>query len=315
MLQSCGGLDDNEFIDADEQARLDDADIIDYLETNGISATKNETTGIYIRKDVSNSSGENGNGKICGIYYTASILGQEPFDEHTEADGESILMKQGGNAVIPIGMDFVVGLMSVGETFTFYLPSQEAYGQFTFADIIPANALIEMTVTLDRIYSESELLSLETSTIDDFIEENDLNDLDENPVGEVETLATGVRFKLLNNGQGSDAPATNQVVGVKYKGSFLDGKIFDQTQGEDLLRYRFGTNAVIAGFDAGVAKLEEGDKCLVIIPSNSAYAQSVRVVPPFIKPSLISNMIIPGYVDSIDPYSILLFEIELIEIQ
>lgn len=315
LLQACGGLDDNDFIDSDELARRDDVTINNFLSDNNITAERDGGTGIYYTVDVENNAGESGSGKICGIYYKVSLLEGESFDEHNPTDGESILLKQGSNAILPFGLDFGLNLMNTGETFTFYLPSKYAFGGLGFSNIVPGNSILKLEVTLDRVMNAVDLLQLETAIIDEFIEDNELNDLDKNPVDEVQSLNSGVRFKKLQEGTGTEAPQTGQRVGVSYKGTFLDGKIFDETTEDVIFRYNFDRQEVIPGFDQGIGQLKLGEKGLIIIPSNSAYGQSVRVIPAFFKSDLITNRIIPGYVGSIDPYSILLFEIELKEIQ
>ncbi|MEL7145020.1 MAG: FKBP-type peptidyl-prolyl cis-trans isomerase [Bacteroidota bacterium] len=314
FLISCGGLDDSEFLDSDEIARLDDATITDFLAANNITAQKDEDTGIYYTVDTANESGASAVGKICGVYYEASVLGGNTYDEHTDADGESLLMKQGSSAIVPVGLDFGLSLMREGETYTFYLPSQRSYGGFSVSSLIPANAVIQIVVTVDRVLGEVDVLDLETDAIDDYIEANNLNDTDENPVEQVQTLATGVRFKLLVEGSGTTLPQVNQTVSVFYRGSFLNGEIFDQTD-NNAFTFPYNSQSVIGGFFEGTGLLNEGDKALVMIPSNSAYGESVRVIPDLLKNDLILNNIIPGYAGSIDPYTILLFEIEMVNIQ
>ena len=315
FLGACGGLDDNNFIDADELARMDDEAIRSFLSDNNITAEKDEDTGIYYTRDVENPTGEQASSKICGIYYSASLLGGVTYDEYSAGDGPSLLMKQGSQAIVPIGLDFGLSLMKQGETFTFYVPSQFAYARFSVSNLIPANSIIQIEVTVDRVLGEVDILEMETEIIDQFIEDNELNDLDQNPLEEVETLPTGVRFKLLEEGSGTAFPDLNQTVFVRYKGTFLDGQIFDQTVENATFQFTYTSQSVISGFFEGVGKLNEGDKALVIIPSNSAYGEGVRVIPDLLTNDLISNNIIPGYTASIDPYTILLFEIELVTIQ
>ena len=313
ILSSCG-LDDNDFVDSDELARQDDATISDFLNANNITAEKDDATGIYYTRDVENASGASADGKIVGIYFTASVINGSVYDEYTEEDGESLLMKQGSNAIVPVGLDFGLSLMREGETFTFYIPSQRAYGGFSFSTILPPNAVILIEVTLDRVLGEVDVLDLESDQIDEYIDENNLNDLDENPLEEVETLATGVRFKLLAEGAGTTTPQLNQTVSVFYKGTFLNGEIFDQAN-TNAFSFQYNSQSVISGFFEGVGRLNEGDRALVIIPSNSAYGESVRVIPDFLANDLVINGIIPGYAGSIDPYTVLLFEIEMLNIQ
>lgn len=314
FLVSCGGIDDNDFVDSGEIARQDDATISEFLTDNNITAEKDEDTGIYYTRDVENASGAEAEGKICGIYYTANVVNGAVYDEYTEEDGESLLMLQGSSAIVPVGLDFGLSLMKQGETYTFYVPSQRAYGGFSVSTILPPNAVIQIQVTVDRVLGEVDVLEMESEIIDNYIEENELNDLDANPLEEVETLATGVRFKLLQEGAGTELPEVDDFVSVFYKGTFLNGDIFDQTN-SNTFDFNYSSSSVISGFFEGTGLLNVGDKGLVILPSNSAYGESVRVIPDLLTEDLVNNGIIPGYTVSIKPYTVLLFEIEMVNIQ
>ncbi len=314
LLQQCGGLDDNDFIDSDQLAREQNIAILNFFADNNI--TGEEQVGdspIYFVREISNTDGEETSSAVCGIYYTASVLDGEVFDSHLPEDGESILLRQGVNAILPVGLDLGIAQMKEGETFTFFIPSALGYGGFEFPQI-PANSIIKILVSVDRVLNEVDRLNEEIALINDFVESNELNDLEQNPLSEVRILSSGERYKTIVAGSGSARPLQNQVVSLTYTGSFLDGDVFDATEGDAFFTYSFGNNQVIPGFDNGVGQMVLGERALVIIPSNSGYGASVRVIPAFAKEEFINNRIIPSFVQAIDPYEIIMFDMNLREI-
>jgi FKBP-type peptidyl-prolyl cis-trans isomerase len=89
--------------------------------------------------------------------------------------------------------------------------------------------------------------------------------------------------------------AGNKVT-VKYKGSFLDGKVFDQTkEGQPDFVFNVGAKMVIPGWDEGLQLMKEGETCRLLIPWNLGYGEfGSGPIPPF---------------------SSLLFDIELVKVE
>ena len=302
---------DNDFLDADELADAEDDILQTFFIDNDISASL-DTSGIYYVVDTANSAGESALGQVVSIYYTAWILNGSLFDEHTEDDGDAVIMEQGANAIWPIGLDDGLALMREGETFTFYLPSAKAYSFFQFSTLIPSNSIVVFQVTVDEVQSIVERLTEETNIINTYVADSALNDLDLHPTDSVERLNSGVWYKTLVRGSGSVNPQNNDLVSVQYIGTYLeDGTIFDQTTGSSTFDYPFNNNLVIPGFDAGIGNMVVGERAMVIMPSNVAYASSVRCIPAYFKSEFVAAGIIPGYSLLIDPFDILIFEIEL----
>jgi len=60
-------------------------------------------------------------------------------------------------------------------------------------------------------------------------------------------------------------------VRIHYTGTLTDGSVFDTSQGRDPLEFQVGVGHVIAGLDAALMGMSEGDKKVVDIPCDQAY--------------------------------------------
>ena len=111
---------------------------------------------------------------------------------------------------------------------------------------------------------------------------------------EVLETASGLQYQILNKGEGSVHPSSSSVVTVHYHGTLLDGTVFDSSvdRNESI---SFPLNRVIRGWTEGVQLMVVGDKFKFFIPSRLAYGNSAT--------------------GNITPGSLLIFEVELLEIQ
>ncbi|SEJ66776.1 FKBP-type peptidyl-prolyl cis-trans isomerase [Pseudomonas sp. NFR16] len=106
----------------------------------------------------------------------------------------------------------------------------------------------------------------------------------------VRQLADGILMTELAPGNGPK-PDINGRVQVKYVGKLPDGTIFDQSQQPQWFRL----DSVIAGWTTALVDMPVGAKWRLVIPSAQAYGAE-------------------GAGDLIDPYTPLVFEIELIAV-
>lgn len=93
-----------------------------------------------------------------------------------------------------------------------------------------------------------------------------------------QSTASGLHYIITQEGTGPN-PTIQSTVTVRYKGYFLDGSVFDQTQGTETTSFLLG--GVIEGWQECVPLLKKGGKGTFWIPSALAYGPSGRgSIPP-----------------------------------
>lgn len=104
---------------------------------------------------------------------------------------------------------------------------------------------------------------------------------------------SGLQYEVIKMGKGPKPSATDRVR-VHYHGTLIDGTVFDSSveRGEPIT---FGLNQVIAGWTEGVQLMPVGSKFRFYIPQELGYGAREA--------------------GSIPPYSTLIFEVELLDIE
>ena len=102
---------------------------------------------------------------------------------------------------------------------------------------------------------------------------------------EVPPMENGMYYIVQQTGAGPFVAAGDTVI-IHYEGHFLNGKYFDSTRRRnEPLQFVYGHQLqVIGGLEKAIGKMREGDKALVIIPSEQAFGADGSVegiVPPF----------------------------------
>ena len=104
----------------------------------------------------------------------------------------------------------------------------------------------------------------------------------------VDTTASGLQYTIIAEGEEYKVQP-NDTVWVNYKGTLLDGTVFDEN--EDT---QFIANRVIRGWTEGLGLLGEGGKAILYIPSDLAYGERGN--------------------QAIEPNSTLIFDVEVIKV-
>ncbi|MDA3881855.1 MAG: FKBP-type peptidyl-prolyl cis-trans isomerase [Bacteroidales bacterium] len=109
---------------------------------------------------------------------------------------------------------------------------------------------------------------------------------------DIQVTSSGLQYKIIKAGNGQQPTAKDKVT-VHYKGSLLDGTEFDSSykRGKPAT---FGVTQVIPGFSEALQLMSPGAHYIVYIPQELAYGSRST--------------------GQIEPYSTLIFEIEMIEI-
>lgn len=108
------------------------------------------------------------------------------------------------------------------------------------------------------------------------------------------TTESGLQYKVITEGKG-EKPAANSTVKVNYRGTLIDGTEFDSSYSRNEPT-TFRVNQVIKGWTEALQLMPVGSKWMVYIPQELAYGTN-------------------GAGDLIKPFSALIFEVELLEIQ
>jgi FKBP-type peptidyl-prolyl cis-trans isomerase len=108
----------------------------------------------------------------------------------------------------------------------------------------------------------------------------------------VVVLSDGLMYRVIASGKGKSPKPTDKVR-VIYKGTLMDGSVFDQTPAGQTSE--IDLNKAIAGWREALPLMKEGDKWEVVIPSSLAYGETGT--------------------EGIAPNSPLVFDIELVAVE
>lgn len=86
----------------------------------------------------------------------------------------------------------------------------------------------------------------------------------------INALRGGVYYKILASGDSSRQPTPRSVVTCHYKGSLINGKVFDNSF-QRTCPESFRVNELISGFQIALVNMHEGDHWIVYIPSSMGY--------------------------------------------
>ena len=106
----------------------------------------------------------------------------------------------------------------------------------------------------------------------------------------VGTTASGLQYTIIAEGA-AEKVASQDTVWVNYKGTLLDGTVFDEGE---IPGHVSGSRGLITGFDEGIRLVGEGGKAIIYIPSELAYGSRGN--------------------RGIEPTSVLIFDIEIVKV-
>ncbi len=199
--------------------------------------------------------------------------------------------------------DFHTGLqmLQVGDSVSFKLEAADYYEntrkmdmpkQFQQGDFVTIHMRLKNIISASSLESERRGVyhldeQQEMSLLSDYLIRTNV---------QVEAKESGMYIVHKKEGSGPFAKAGNTLL-VHYSGTTIDGKLFDTSYDKSQpLKFVLGKGEVIKGWDQGFVEMKKGGKAKLIIPSKLAYGKE-------------------GFRNSILPYSTLVFDVELIDIQ
>jgi peptidylprolyl isomerase len=215
------------------------------------------------------------------VHYEGRLPTGEKFDGSYGGDPITFPLGQ----VIP-GWTQGVQLMSEGDEYLFYIPSELAYGQNPRPGgiIKPGD---------DLVFKISLIEVVQPKVADAEAWNTFLPWPSDNP--KVVKTGTGLEYVVLASGDTAGvSPVSSQMVAVHYEGRFAEsGELFDSSFQRQKPAV-FPADGVIAGWVEALQLMKPGDRWLVYVPSDLAYGAAGR----------------PG----IPPNAPLMFEVELLDV-
>lgn len=290
----------------DEQLiQQQDALILAYLDSNDIDATKT-AYGVYYEVLKENRSGTAvKDGNLVYVHYVLRDL-EGNFIDSLQATGDSVQtvrFYQHMQSVVPQGFYIGADLMHVGEKLRLYIPSYQAYQEFSYKTVISSHEALIAEVEIVKVEELTVQQARETTLIEQYIAEHALDS--------VQRLSSGIYYQRLSSGSGNP-PVRGNVVEVAYRGLHLDGSVFDQSIADKPLRFSIENSNIIKGFEEGIKQMRKGEKARIFIPSHLAYGASVEVIPAMIREEFLKDML-GG--TRIQPFTPIIFELELLDVQ
>jgi FKBP-type peptidyl-prolyl cis-trans isomerase FkpA len=264
----------------------------EYLDANGYNNIEPTSSGLY---HVVISEGEGVSPErtdYVNINFTASLVDGTVFEtsDRALAVARDILRedKLYGPSRFPLETLGIVGLreglmlMKEGGRSKLIIPSNLGFGSIDYGTIPPYSTLIYEVELLDVISDPEEH---EQALLDQYVADKGIV---------AEPTESGLYY-IENQAGTGDLPENNSVIKIHYKGSLLDGREFDKS-GSTPISFALNSPNIIPGLIEGVKKMREGGKATIIIPWDIGYGAQGS-----------SEGIIP-------PYSTLVFDVELVEI-
>ena len=93
--------------------------------------------------------------------------------------------------------------------------------------------------------------------------------------GDVAGGVTTLKIEEISVGKGKVA-ADGDNLSMNYKGSLLNGEVFDQSYGRGPFDFTLGAGRVIEGWDKGIKGMKEGGKRKLTIPASLGYGEAGR---------------------------------------
>lgn len=112
----------------------------------------------------------------------------------------------------------------------------------------------------------------------------------------VKTTDSGLQYEVLESGEeGAASPTLEDTVEVHYKGSLVDGTVFDSSIERDKPAV-FGLKHIIPGWQEALPMMKVGDKWKLYLPPELGYGEQ-------------------GAGGDIGPNQVLIFEVELLDVK
>jgi FKBP-type peptidyl-prolyl cis-trans isomerase len=283
-------------------------DLQEYLKKNNVTVTPS-ATGVYVIHLKPATGRAIQKGDFVKLHFSVSLTnGKKLFSTH---DNDSPMTLECGQPFDTKGFDEGIATLKEGETAQFIVPGEMAFGErgrrsMNGEELVAPYAALVYDVEVLNVSTKAEhekqkaaedaakkketetAKANESSLLQKYLADNKIT---------AKPTASGLYYIEKVKGKGKKAE-NGKKVQMNYTGRLLDGTKFDSNLDHTPVKpfeFVLGQKQVIAGWDEGVALMNEGGKATFILPSKLAYGE--REMGGKIK-----------------PYSPLVFDVELIKV-
>lgn len=261
-----------------------------------LSGYKKTKSGLYY-KIISSGGKKLANGQFVKIYIKAYVHDSlfynsyetMPYYNQVDSVGRPYdiseifhLMAVGDSAVTIQAVDSIMKLPGV-RLAPFFRKGDKLKTTFKVAQSFDNMEAMQKSAEADKLIAAQKAEAKNQESYDKAKKELD-EYIAKNKINAVKT-AHGVYVEVKQAGTGESADS-GRVVGVKYRGTLLDGTLFDTNMGPDrtdTLTFPIAVGGMIQGFDEGVKGQKVGSQLRIYIPAQYGYGPQSRgdVIKPF----------------------------------
>ena len=204
-------------------------------------------------------------------------------------------------SIVPQGLYFGIGRMRTGEKYRFFMPSWLSFDQYS-TPLFGSNSNFIIDINVLSRQKEDHINKLQLDSIQKFVDHTGL---------EFEKMDDGLYYRETKEGTGS-SPTDYSNVTFYFTRRYLDSTIIATNVDGEPVTLTLNHNEAVKGLEEGLKKMKEGGKCQIIMPSSIGFNQSICVVPSTVQQELFKQ----GYIFySVLPYSIIMYDVELIKVE
>jgi FKBP-type peptidyl-prolyl cis-trans isomerase len=270
-LVSCRKSSDNLTI-----KQFDQNSIQTYMSQNGLNdfqrdTTGGDTTGIYYKIVTPGTGSVVDYTDLVSYVYTYHTFDGNYSTTDTIVNHTNTYVGHIAPTAVQIAVKNI--LKHKGGKIRFLVPSRLAFGingYFSGAITINGNQCLDYTVSL--INNQA---TYDDQSINKYMTANSLS-------GYTKT-ASGLYYKIVTAGTGTDVIGLASTVGVQYTGTLFNGTAFDtEVTTDGTAAIAFTLYDVVSGFAEGLSKTTAGGQISIIMPSHLGYGDSGSgTIPPF----------------------------------
>ena len=195
--------------------------------------------------------------------------------------------------IYPGSIDDCLLMLNEGDSASFIISADNFFKNTlntSLPSFIPENSDMKIDIFLLEVQTQKEYKNEKEAFlkwIEDFGEYEKIilkQFIEEEEITVVPTHS-GLYYIPVKKGRGKIVEVGDTVV-VHYEGKFLNGKFFDSTKKRnEAFEFVYGQKwQVIKGLEEAIGMMKQGEKALVIIPSNIGFGESgssTGIIPPF----------------------------------